>query len=60
MATRPTKKPAAKKTITLMTGIDVEVSRIEALVDKIVTVVEYHQPRPKSARVAGDDLGLSD
>ena len=30
------------------------------LVDKIVTVVEYHQPRPKSARVAGDDLGLSD
>jgi len=36
MATRPTKKPAAKKTITLTTGIDVEVSRIEALVDKIV------------------------
>lgn len=36
MATRPTKKPAAKKTITLTTGIDVEVSRVEALVDKIV------------------------
>jgi hypothetical protein len=30
------------------------------LIDQIVTVVEYHQPRPKSTRVAGDDLGLSD
>ena len=30
------------------------------LVDKIVTVVEYHQPRPASTRVAGDDLGLAD
>lgn len=30
------------------------------LVDQLVTVVEYHQPRPKSTRVAGDDLGLSD
>jgi hypothetical protein len=30
------------------------------LIDRIVTNVEYHQPRPKSTRVAGDDLGLSD
>ncbi len=36
MATRPSKKPAARKVVTLTTGIDVEVSRIEALVDKIV------------------------
>lgn len=36
------------------------ITNTQALVDKIVTVVEYHQPRPKSARVAGDDLGLSD
>ena len=31
-----------------------------ALVDQIVTVVEYHQPKPASTRVAGDDLGLAD
>lgn len=30
------------------------------LVDELVTVVEYHQPTPKSARGIGDDLGLSD
>ena len=30
------------------------------LVDRLVTVVEYHQPKPASARVAGDDLGLAD
>ncbi len=30
------------------------------LVDELVTVVEYHQPAPKSARGIGDDLGLSD
>ncbi|MBK8049975.1 MAG: class II fructose-bisphosphate aldolase [Anaerolineales bacterium] len=30
------------------------------LIDDIVTVVEYHQPKPASGRVAGDDLGLSD
>ena len=30
------------------------------LVDEIVTVVEYHQPAPKSARGIGDDMGLAD
>ncbi len=30
------------------------------LVDQLVTVVEYHQPAPKSARGVGDDLGLAD
>lgn len=30
------------------------------LVDRLVTVVEYHQPKPASTRVAGDDLGLAD
>lgn len=30
------------------------------LIDELVTVVEYHQPAPKSARGIGDDLGLSD
>jgi hypothetical protein len=30
------------------------------LVDELVTVVEYHQPAPKSPRGVGDDLGLSD
>lgn len=30
------------------------------LIDRIVTVVEYHQPKPASTRVAGDDLGLAD
>jgi hypothetical protein len=30
------------------------------LVDQIVTPVEYHQPVPKLARAAGDDLGLAD
>lgn len=30
------------------------------LVDQLVTVVEYHQPAPKSARGTGDDLGLAD
>ncbi len=30
------------------------------LVDELVTVVEYHQPAPKSARGVGDDLGLAD
>jgi hypothetical protein len=30
------------------------------LIDSIVTVVEYHQPKPASTRVAGDDLGLAD
>jgi fructose/tagatose bisphosphate aldolase len=30
------------------------------LIDELVTVVEYHQPAPKSARGVGDDLGLSD
>ncbi len=30
------------------------------LVDEIVKPVEYHQPMPASARVAGDDLGLAD
>jgi fructose-bisphosphate aldolase class II len=36
------------------------ITNTQDLVDKIVTVVEYHQPRPKSARAAGDDLGLAD
>ncbi len=30
------------------------------LVDELVTPVTYHQPVPQIARVAGDDLGLSD
>ncbi len=30
------------------------------LVDELVTPVEYHQPLPKLARAAGDDLGLAD
>ncbi len=30
------------------------------LIDELVTVVEFHQPAPKSARVAADDLGLAD
>ncbi len=30
------------------------------LIDELVTVVEYHQPAPKSARGVGDDLGLAD
>lgn len=30
------------------------------LIDELVTVVEYHQPAPKSARGTGDDLGLAD
>ena len=30
------------------------------LIDRLVTVVEYHQPKPASTRVAGDDLGLAD
>ena len=30
------------------------------LVEELVAPVEYHQPMPKSARQAGDDLGLSD
>ncbi|MEJ5250065.1 class II fructose-bisphosphate aldolase [Caldilinea sp.] len=30
------------------------------LIDRFVTVVEYHQPKPASARAAGDDLGLAD
>ena len=30
------------------------------LVDEIVTVVEFHQPKPASSRAVGDDLGLSD
>jgi len=30
------------------------------LVDKIVKPVEVHKPMPKSARGAGDDLGLAD
>ena len=32
----------------------------QALVDSTVTVVEYHQPKPASARGLGDDMGLSD
>ncbi len=31
-----------------------------ALIDELVTPVEYHQPAPKSSRGLGDDLGLSD
>jgi fructose/tagatose bisphosphate aldolase len=30
------------------------------LIDRLVTVVEYHQPKPASTRAAGDDLGLAD
>ena len=30
------------------------------LVDELVTPVEFHQPMPKLARAAGDDLGLAD
>jgi fructose/tagatose bisphosphate aldolase len=30
------------------------------LVDRLVTPVEHHQPMPKLARAAGDDLGLAD
>lgn len=30
------------------------------LVDRLVTVIEYHQPAPRSARGIGDDLGLAD
>jgi hypothetical protein len=30
------------------------------LVDELVTPVEFHQPIPKLARAAGDDLGLAD
>ena len=30
------------------------------LIDRLVTVVEYHQPKPASVRAAGDDLGLAD
>jgi hypothetical protein len=30
------------------------------LVDELVTPVEFHQPLPKLARAAGDDLGLAD
>ncbi len=30
------------------------------MVDKYVTVVEYHQPKPVSARGVGDDMGLAD
>lgn len=30
------------------------------LVEKLTTVVEYHQPVPSSGRAVGDDLGLSD
>ena len=30
------------------------------MVDKYVTVVEYHQPKPASARGVGDDMGLAD
>jgi len=30
------------------------------IVDKLVTPVEFHQPLPKLARAAGDDLGLAD
>ncbi|GIV72570.1 MULTISPECIES: class II fructose-bisphosphate aldolase [Caldilinea] len=30
------------------------------LIDRFVTVVEYHQPKPASTRAAGDDLGLAD
>ena len=31
-----------------------------SLVDKLVKPVEFHQPMPKLARAAGDDLGLAD
>lgn len=31
-----------------------------SLVDSIVQPVEHHQPMPAAARIAGDDLGLSD
>jgi fructose/tagatose bisphosphate aldolase len=30
------------------------------LIDELVTPVEFHQPIPKLARAAGDDLGLAD
>jgi fructose/tagatose bisphosphate aldolase len=30
------------------------------LVDKIVTPIEYHQPKPAPARGVGDDMGLAD
>lgn len=30
------------------------------LIDRFVTVVEYHQPKPAATRAAGDDLGLAD
>ena len=30
------------------------------LIDRLVSVVDYHQPKPASVRVAGDDLGLAD
>ena len=30
------------------------------LIDATVSVVEYHQPKPASARDLGDDMGLSD
>ena len=36
------------------------VSGTRELVDELVTPVEFHQPVPKLARVAGDDLGLAD
>ncbi len=30
------------------------------LIDKTVTVVEFHQPVPESGRMVGDDMGLAD
>ena len=30
------------------------------LIDSLVTVVDYHQPKPASAKEIGDDMGLSD
>jgi fructose/tagatose bisphosphate aldolase len=36
------------------------VTNTRDLVDELVTPVEFHQPVPKLARAAGDDLGLAD